>query len=362
MKILAIETSCDETSVGIVDKTSVIANIISSQIKWHQPYGGVVPSIARRQHKIMLPKVIDQALKQAKIKTLAEIDVLAVTQGPGLAIALEVGLNKAKELAEKYHKPLVGVNHMEGHLLSFLGHPTNQPERYQIDKISPFLGLLISGGHSQMVWVEKIGRYQIIGRTLDDALGEAYDKIGRMLGLAYPAGPALEKLSRLGQAKYELPIPLRLKGNLDFSFAGLKTAVLYLIRKHCLAQAKKCRLKDIASGQISLDRDFINDIAASFQKTVEEVLTFKLNQAITKYPQIKGISLGGGVANNQRIRQAITEVANKHNLDLFLPYTSSLYSDNGAMIGIAGYFNYLQGKEAKDFTKLDRQPNLLLAD
>ncbi len=356
MKILAIETSCDETAAAVVEDTAVLSNIIASQIKWHRPYGGVVPDIARRQHRRLLPSVIERALKEAELNSPAEVEAIAVTQGPGLAIALEVGIQTAKELAKRYSKPLIGVNHMEGHLLSFLAHSPNEVPPFSLDEITPFLSFLISGGHTQLVLVRRVGEYEVIGRTIDDALGEAFDKVARMLALTYPGGPEIEKLSHQGQAIYPLPVPLKRKGNLDFSFAGLKTAVLYLIAEHY----PEYSLRDISSGRAKLPAKFVADLATSFQKTVEEVVEFKLSQALAKYPQLKGISLGGGVANNRRIRQLVGRLAQERQLPLLLPDDRRLYTDNAAMIGIAAYYTYLRGEVVADFSSFDRAPNLEL--
>ncbi len=356
MKILALETSCDETSAAVVDKTTILSNIIASQIEWHRPYGGVVPDIARRQHRKLLPEVIEQALKKAGLSSPSEVDLIAVTQGPGLAIALEVGIETAKELAKKYHKPLVGVNHLEGHLLSFLAQFPDERQTFSLKKVLPFLGFLISGGHTQLVLVEEIGKYQVLGQTIDDALGEAYDKVARMLGLDYPGGPEIEKLSSQGEAVYPLPLPLKKKGNLDFSFSGLKTAVLYLIAE----KYPQYSLKEISSGQAKLPSRFVADVAASFQQIIEKIVEFKLNQALVLYPQIKGISLGGGVVNNGRIREVVARIADQKGVKLLLAKKRELYADNAGMIAVAAYFNYLQGRVVKDLSSFDRQPNIRL--
>ncbi len=356
MKILAIETSCDETAAAVVEDTAVLSNVIASQIEWHRPYGGVVPDIARRQHRRLLPSVVERALKEAGLSSPTEVGAVAVTQGPGLAIALEVGIQTAKELAKEHSKPLIGVNHMEGHLLSFLAHSPNEVPPFSLDEVTPFLSFLISGGHTQLVLVQGVGEYEVIGRTIDDALGEAFDKVARMLALAYPGGPEIEKLSYQGQAIYSLPVPLKRKSNLDFSFAGLKTAVLYLIAQHY----PQYSLREISAGQAKLPTKFVANLAASFQQTVEEVVKFKLSQALVKYSQLKGVSLGGGVANNRRIRQLVGRLAQERQLPLLLPSDRRLYADNAAMIGVAAYYNYQQGKIITDFSSFDRKPNLEL--
>src|SRR3990167_8223206 len=259
--ILGIDTSCDDTSVGIVYKTRVLANAISSQIELHRKYGGVVPGLAKRLHTKRIDFVIEEAFKLAsriakklnlkeKI-TWQEIDAIAVTYGPGLAVALEVGIAKAKELAQKYSKPLIAVDHMEGHLLSPLvanakGNAQIVLKRYDF----PVLGLLISGGHTELVLMSDFGKYQIIGEKLDDAVGEAYDKVARMLGFGYPGAPVLTEMAKKGNPqKYKLPVPMAHHENLDFSYSGLKTAVYYFLKK----------LNDRG---VVLDKKIIRDLSA----------------------------------------------------------------------------------------------------
>ncbi len=359
MKTLAIETSCDETSVAILDNRRILSNILATQIPWHAKYGGVVPDIARRKHKQFLPSVLSRALKIAQTK-LDDIDVVAVTIGPGLAIALEVGISQAIKLSRQSNKPLVAVNHMEGHLLSVFAQ--NRLGRGGADPESalPMLSLLISGGHTEIVLVKAIGDYEIIAETLDDAIGEAYDKVGRMLKLGYPAGQVMEKLAQAGRPRFKLPVPMLQSQNLNFSFSGLKTAVLYQIKDYLQSTSKqKTELKDIVLGRVDFDRSFVEDMALAFQISVCRSLIAKLEKVCRLHPQIKAISLGGGVAGNAFIRGQIRRLAKQKGLPLLVPYSQKMYSDNAGMIGLAGYYRALAGKFVTD-PNLDRVPNLRL--
>jgi len=357
MKILAIETSCDETSVALVDKRQILSNVLYSQVAWHAKHGGVVPDLARQKHKEFLPQVQQAALDQAGVKP-DQIEAVAVTLGPGLAIALEVGIAQAKRLSGSLQVPLLPINHMEGHLLAVFATDPNQPDRgYQVESSLPFLSLLISGGHTEIVLVNRVGDYQILGQTLDDAVGEAFDKVGRMLGLTYPSGPLIEHLAAKGKARFDLPVPMRSSQDLNFSFSGLKTAVLYLIRDHLCRQDSPCDLKDIVLGRAKLDDRFKADLAASFQQAVIKSLTGKLAQAIKQNSQIKAVGLGGGVACNRAIREAIKQLTDQHHLPLLLPYDSKLYTDNAGMIGVAAWLAYQAGRDWPAPESLDRLPN-----
>ncbi|NOY14974.1 MAG: tRNA (adenosine(37)-N6)-threonylcarbamoyltransferase complex transferase subunit TsaD [bacterium] len=357
VKVLAIETSCDETSVAVVKNRRILSNILATQVKYHAKYGGGVPDLARRKHKEFLPSVLKRAL-QVSGATLSDIDVIAVTVGPGLAIALEVGIAKAKELAKRLNKPLVAVNHMEGHLLAVLAKNRVGKGGYDEKKYLPWLGVLISGGHTELVLVEEVGRYRIIGETLDDAAGEAFDKIGRMLGLGYPAGPVIEQLAKKGRDRFVLPVPMKGSGDLNFSFSGLKTAVLYAIKDYVCRSGRVCGLKEVASGQVELDKEFVQDMAFSFQKTVGLALEQKIKSALKKYNFVKAVSIGGGVGSNLYIRSVIRKTARSFGLPLLLPYSKKLYSDNAGMIGVAGYLKYCRGEVVADVDELDRQPSL----
>lgn len=342
--ILAIDTSCDETSVAITEDNRVLSNIVASQIKYHQKYGGVMPTVAKRMHQKLINPAIKQALKTAR-KTWDQIDSLAVTQGPGLAPALEIGIAKTKELAEKYQKPVLAINHMEAHLLSSFAK-NSKGKGNKIKSLFPTLALLVSGGHTQLVLMKNFGKYQLLGETLDDAAGEAFDKVAKMLDLGYPGGPILSELAKKGQPKYELPITMKHSKNLNFSFSGLKTACLYKIQN-----LKKIQPKLFET------RQFFQDFAASFEKATIQSLAIKLKKAIKEYYP-KQIILGGGVINNLQLRKMARKIAKENNLKVFIPYNKKLFTDNAAMIGICAWYQAKRGKFTKNIQKLDRQPNL----
>lgn len=348
--ILAIDTSCDETSVAITRDRRILSNIISSQTDLHKVWGGVVPDIARRAHQDKIDFVIDKAFRVASSnlsKTLKyeDIDAIAVTQGPGLAIALEVGLNKAVELSKKHNKPLIAVNHLEGHLLSCMAENLKGEKGFELEReLLPAIGLITSGKHTEIVLVREIGKYEIVGETMDDAIGEAYDKVGRMLGLGYPAGPLISELAKKGNPdKYPFPIPMeKQKENLNFSYSGLKTAVYYFVKK---------------AGDLS--KQEIYDVAASFEKSAITHLEQKLELAIIRYNP-KTILAGGGVASSAKVRKGIRKTAKKYNLSVHFPFSQKLYPDNAAMIGIAGSYKYERGEILENIDTLDRQPRMKL--
>lgn len=350
--IFAIDTSCDETSAAIVQGTSVLGNAVSSQIEMHRKYGGVVPGLARRLHAERIDFVISEAFKLAGKNcgheiTWENIAAVAVTYGPGLAIALEVGVAKAKELAAKYRKPLIAINHMEGHLLSALA--ANSRGKTQITlqpKDFPVLGVLISGKHTDLVLMPEIGKYKIIGETLDDAIGEAYDKVARMLGLGYPGGAVVTELAQKGDAKkFALPVPMEKHASLNFSYSGLKTAVFYLL--------KKFELKGH-----SLNKQEISDLAASFELSAITELQIKLEQAL-KMHAVKTIFVGGGVVSSAKVRAGIRKVAGQFKLPVYFPFSDRLFQDNAAMIGVAGYFKFL--RQEFSGAELDRDPRARLS-
>ncbi|NLY11341.1 MAG: tRNA (adenosine(37)-N6)-threonylcarbamoyltransferase complex transferase subunit TsaD [Firmicutes bacterium] len=318
---LGIETSCDETACAVVkDGKYILANVISSQVDLHQQYGGVVPEIASRKHIETILPVIDTALNQANV-TLQDIDVITVTKGPGLVGGLLVGLAAAKALAFAINKPLVGVNHIEGHIYAnFLANPELEP---------PFVCLTVSGGHTDLLHIPEFGHYEILGRTRDDAAGEAFDKIGRVLGLPYPGGPQIDKLAKQGNKNaIKFPRGLAEPGNYDFSFSGLKTAAL-----NFLNQMKQ------RNEEINLE-----DFAASFQWAIVDVLSTKLLEA-AKEKQVKCVIVSGGVAANSGLRTHLQERVKELGLTVLFP-PSILCTDNAAMIASAGYFRYLRGERS----------------
>jgi len=352
--ILAIDTSCDETAAAVTVGRRVLSNVIWSQIEIHRPWGGVVPDLARKEHQKHLDQVIELAIKRANTTSKRfrlpwkiswkTIDALAVTQGPGLAIALEVGIRKTKELAQKYNKPVIAVNHMEGHLLSSFALNAKGNGPFAKTKVHlPLLGLLVSGGHTQLVLMENFGQYKLLGETLDDAAGEAFDKVAKMLELGYPGGPIISELARKGNPKrFSLPIPMARNQTLNFSFSGLKTACLYKLKTIPLRQRNK---------------KFLQDFSASFERVLIKSITLKLRLAIEKH-RPRQILLGGGVVNNLRLRREARKTARKYGLSVAFPYSKNLISDNAAMIGIAAFWQARNHHFVTNLNQLDRQPNL----
>lgn len=322
---LAIESSCDDTSAAILCNKKVLSNIVATQ-KIHEQYGGVVPELASRAHQHHILPVIDQALKQAGI-TKEQLSSIAFTRGPGLMGSLLVGTSFAKSLSLALSIPLIDVNHMQAHILA---HFIESDEQKQPE--FPFLAMTISGGHTQIVMVKDYFDMEVIGETIDDAVGEAYDKSAKILGLPYPGGPLVDKYAQLGNPK-AFPFTKPKVADLNFSFSGLKTAVLYFIQKQ---QKENPNFID----------ENLNDICASIQYTIINILIDKLKKA-SKQTGIKRIAIGGGVSANSGIRKALKEGEYKYGWETFIPkfeYTT----DNAAMIGIVGYFKYLQN----DFTDL----------
>lgn len=335
VKILAIESSCDETAAAVVvNGREVRSNVISSQIALHTLYGGVVPEIASRKHIEKINQVITQALKDADT-TLEEIDAIGVTYGPGLVGALLVGVAEAKAIAYAAKKPLVGVHHIEGHICA------NYIENKELEP--PFLCLVASGGHTHLVKVADYGKYEIIGRTRDDAAGEAFDKVARAIGLGYPGGPKIEKKAKEGNDKAIVFPKAKVAENpYDFSFSGLKSAVLNYING--------CKMK----------RQEINeaDIAASFQKAVIDVLVEHAVHAAKEY-RIDKFAIAGGVASNQTLREAMEKACKERGIQFYHP-SPIFCTDNAAMIGSAAYYEYLQGR--RDGWDLNAVPNLKLGE
>ena len=360
MKILAIETSCDETAISIIEskgkikspKFTILSNIVSSQVAIHKEFGGVVPNLAEREHQKSLVPILITALKQAKLfkkkkyalkkenaalrnilsreqellKQMKEvfplespaIDRIAVTHGPGLEPALWVGINFAKALSHLWNIPIVPMNHMEGHIFTALiKEDGKNAKKFSIEKTRfPIVALLVSGGHTEIVLMKNIGKYTIIGETIDDAAGEAFDKVAKMLNLGYPGGPAISKLADSGDASaIPFPRPMIKKDSYDFSFSGLKTAVLYYLRDHTSYKKR--------------------DVAASFQQAVVDVLTAKTMRAL-KAHKAKILALGGGVAANTLLRKTLQDTLLR-GAKLLLPKIS-LTGDNALMIAVASYF------------------------
>ena len=367
MKLLSIETSCDDTAISIMEvkgsptsaSFKVLANNSNSQIQVHIPYGGVYPVLAKREHTKNLPIVLEASLLQAKLhKNKKPVDAIAVTYGPGLEMCLWEGITFAKQLAEKWNVPIIPTNHMEGHVLSVFG---KNKGTFKIPKIkSPILSLLVSGGHTQLVLMKKWMQYEIIGETLDDAVGEAFDKVARMLDLPYPGGPQISKLAEEAREKenqisrgrnfsaeklaqssgrrpaesprnlfsFSLPRPMLHSKDFNFSYAGLKTAVLYLIKK--------------ISPDGKLDEKTRAQIALEFENAAIETLVYKTKKAVEKYGA-KTLIVAGGVACNTHLQREMKKSLGKKIKTLF-PATG-LAGDNALMIGIAGYLNYIKNKK-----------------
>jgi N6-L-threonylcarbamoyladenine synthase len=347
--ILAIETSLDDTCAAVIQDGRLLSNVIASQVAFHADWGGTVPHIAKRKHIEWIDKVVAEALKRARIIPAARgIDAVAVTQGPGLAPCLEVGISKARALASLWQIPLIAVNHLEGHLLSSFAK--NSKGNYGIPSpVLPALGFIISGGHTELVLMHEIGTYTLLGQTLDDAAGEAYDKVARMLNLGYPGGPILSDLAKEGKPIYQLPEPMRDRKDLRFSFSGLKTAA-----KNKL---KELRVMDPGSDSgMAPTREFIADFAASFEKAVLLMLQRRLRRAIELHqPQM--VLLGGGVVSNLAIRRMARQVASRYKLRSYTPYSSRLFTDNAGMIGLVAWHKAKRGEFVEDLDLLDRKPN-----
>ncbi|MBO5472675.1 MAG: tRNA (adenosine(37)-N6)-threonylcarbamoyltransferase complex transferase subunit TsaD [Lachnospiraceae bacterium] len=333
--ILAIETSCDETAAAVVrNGREVLSNIISSQIDLHTLYGGVVPEIASRKHIEKINQVITEALQAADMK-LQEMDAIAVTYGPGLVGALLVGVSTAKAVSFASGIPLVGVHHIEGHIsANYIENPDLEP---------PFVCLVVSGGHSHLVVVKDYGEYQILGRTRDDAAGEAFDKVARAIGLGYPGGPKIDKVSKEGNPDaIQFPRAKVADAVYDFSFSGLKSAVLNYLNS--------CEMKGIEICQA--------DVAASFQKAVVDVLVEHSMQAVQECG-MKKFAIAGGVASNSSLRAALEQACADRGVAFYHP-SPVLCTDNAAMIGAAAYYEYIKG--VRSGYDLNAVPNLKLGE
>ena len=338
MNILAIDTSCDETAVAVTSGRRILSNVIYSQILIHQKWGGVVPSLAKRAHEERIDEVINLAMKKSRLNW-DSIDAIAVTQGPGLAIALGVGIQKAIALAKTYNKPLIGINHLEGHLYSVFAQNSKGNPKKTI--VFPYLGMIISGGHTEFVLWKNHLKYEMLGATLDDAAGEALDKAGKLLGLGYPAGAVIERLSE--QVKhsddYHFPRPMLKSGDLQFSFSGLKTSFYYFL-KTLSEEEKQMKVKELAS---------------AFQEAVFDTILAKAEKAIQQ-TGISNMVIGGGVSANKYLRKKFRALVKKYKGAVQFPTQPSLTGDNAAMIGIAAW----KKGETKQFStdELDRQPRM----
>lgn len=355
MKILAIDTSCDETSAGVTEDVKILSNIIWSQASAHAKFGGVMPSLAQRMHEERIDWVIERAMTNAKCQMI-NIDSIAVTVGPGLSIALGVGIDRAKKLAIKYKKKLIAVNHLEGHILSCLAKPNTKNLKLKMtgtlcDKNLKFpaLGLVVSGGNTILIKINKLGSYETLAQTTDDALGEALDKAARMLGLGYPGGAILEKFAHSASSGlitrgglYKLPIPI--VGHEErkiFTYSGLKTSFSRLVES-----------------EKPLTKEKISYLAASFQDVAFQHITRVLHYCIShKSYVINNLLVGGGVSANIELRKRLRKLGKKHGITVHFPYSQRLTGDNASMIGIAAYFKAQRG-EFTEAGKIDRYPNL----
>lgn len=330
--ILGIETSCDETAAAIVeDGKKIISNVVASQISIHQKYGGVVPEIASRKHMEYIIPVIDKALEESG-KRITDLSAIAVTYGPGLIGSLLVGLSVAKAIAYAQNIPLIGINHLEAHIYAnFLEYNEIKP---------PFVCLIVSGGHTSLVYIRHFGEYELLGQTKDDAAGEVFDKIAKVLGLDYPGGPITEKLAKKGEpSSIKFPRPILNDKSYDFSFSGLKTAVIYYIKE------SKEENKKIP----------VSDILASFQQAVIDVLVKKTIKAALKF-KTKQIILAGGVAANNSLRREIKEKADLLGIKVFYP-SIFLCTDNAAMVASAGYYKFKENiKSSLNLDAVSRLP------
>ncbi|MDL2292919.1 tRNA (adenosine(37)-N6)-threonylcarbamoyltransferase complex transferase subunit TsaD [Acholeplasma sp. OttesenSCG-928-E16] len=320
MIILSFETSCDETSVAVTKNgKEVLSNVVLSQIDIHKKYGGVVPEIASRNHIAFITTVIEEAIENAKIK-VSDIDLVAITEGPGLIGSLLIGINAALAFAYANNIKVIGVNHLIGHIYA---------SNIEHDIEFPALALLVSGGHTELVYMEEHLSFLILGSTLDDAVGEAYDKVGRVVNLPYPGGPAIDKLAAIGRDTYKLPRPYLADKGYDFSFSGLKSAVINLVHN----KKQKGETVDV------------NDLCASFQESVIDVFMYKIKKALEEY-KVKNIIIAGGVAANKGLRKRIYEEIK--DTKILIP-SMQYCTDNAAMIGCAAYYLFLKHGANKDY-------------
>lgn len=358
MLILGVETSCDETSIGLLEVKKTKANffinpksnLLVSQIKIHQKYGGVVPILASREHYKHLPFLFKKIIEEEKISIARDINLIAVTNGPGLVPALLIGVNFSKTLAWYFDKPIIGVSHLSGHLLSFLLPPLEEKKRISLSYLNslfPLIALIVSGGHTLLVYCKKINDYDIIGETLDDAAGECFDKTARILNLSYPGGPIISQLSQkyrvqIPNSKFQIPNfprPMINQNNYNFSFSGLKTAVLYFWQK--LKKEEREKLTPA--------------VACEIEEAITDVLVKKTFKAINDF-EVKTLVIGGGVASNLRLREKIEETIKKEKLKInFIPPPLEYSTDNAIMIALAGFFESF--KKIEDWRKIDAFAN-----
>jgi N6-L-threonylcarbamoyladenine synthase len=346
VNILGVETSCDETSAAVVrDGTEILSNIVSSQIDLHRPYGGVVPELASRHHLELIQPVIEQALDAAGTKP-EQIEGVAATYGPGLASSLLIGLNAAKGIALTLGKPFLGINHLEAHLYSPLLSERN------FDAL-PMVSLIVSGGHTILAHVTEIGRHEILGQTVDDAAGEAFDKVAKLLGLRYPGGPEVDRLAKQGK-RDAIAFPRSMLGDpgYDFSFSGLKTSVLYYLRKHGVVAAVPAAENKLPPPGSAVAT--IPDICASFQEAVVDVLVGKTIRA-ARDKGVRAISASGGVSINSRFRERLAAECQRRNRRLFLA-SAQLCTDNAAMIAALAFHKFQRG--ARGDWSLDVAPSI----
>ena len=348
VRMLGIETSCDETSIALLeiegDDVRIVSHEIASQISVHQEYGGVVPEVAARLHVAETVLLLDRLFGKVSDKNSTpryeqfndKIDAIAVTKGPGLATALRVGIEAARTLAAASGKPLLGVNHLEGHLASAWLVPENR----RIWKF-PVLVLLVSGGHTELVLMRDFGVYEVVGRTRDDASGEAFDKTAKLMGLPYPGGPQIEKLAALGDNHaFDFPRPMIQDGSLDFSFSGLKTAV-----------------RNVWQGLSPVDQDkYRADLAASILQAIIDVLVVKTMKAVRLYHP-RAVCIVGGVSASRPLQEYLSQAVNEDGQAIMLAPARGLHTDNGAMIAAAGYWHFLKG-ERHDWVSLDAEPEM----
>jgi N6-L-threonylcarbamoyladenine synthase len=352
--ILAIDTSCDDTSVAIVQGEVVLVNVVASQVDLHKQYGGVFPTVAKQAHRENIDPTVKHALKRAGLK-MNDISAVGVTVGPGLAPSLEVGINKAKDLAIEFKKPFISVNHIEGHLLSPLARRNSVTKDKLVKKIPktkfPILGVVVSGGHTNFILIKDFGKYERIGFSIDDAAGECLDKIGRMVYLGYPAGPVIEEFAKKGdETRFKFPLPMTQSKDYNMSFSGLKTFARNLVIK----------LKQEATieGKKGLDKQTIYDVCASAQHGVFRHILHKLEKVLEK-EEVKEIWLGGGVAANITLRKILRFKANQYGIKFRAPYSNKLCGDNAAMIGLVASKKFARGEvivKPADLEKIDRNP------